>query len=175
MRTAGISNSSSSRDPLDRCQRPSESAGICLDSVNRDSFAALVEMDWESGFARRRTMLHHPHAVPIALAVSISLFASYGYAQNAGPFTRMAGSWSGAGSLTMTNGAQEQLRCRARYNVGSGGSELQLNLRCASPSYNFNLGGEVETNGNTITGSWNEATRNVAGTVSGRVDRDRVQ
>jgi hypothetical protein len=120
-------------------------------------------------------MLHHHHAVPIALAVSISLFTSYGYAEVAGPFARMAGSWSGAGSLTMTNGAQERLRCRARYNVAGGGNELRLNLRCASDSYNFDLAGDVETNGNTITGSWNEATRNVAGSVSGRVDRDRVQ
>jgi hypothetical protein len=120
-------------------------------------------------------MLHHHQAVPIALAVSISLFASYGYAEGAGPFARMAGSWSGAGNLTMTNGAQEQLRCRARYNVGGGGNELRLNLRCASDSYNFDLGGDVETDGRAITGSWNEATRNVAGTVSGRVNRDSIQ
>ena len=75
----------------------------------------------------------------------------------------------------MANGAQERLRCRARYNVGGGGNELRLNLRCASESYNFDLGGEVETDGSAITGSWNEATRNAAGTVSGRVNGDRVQ
>jgi len=75
----------------------------------------------------------------------------------------------------MTNGAQERLRCRARYNVGGGGNELRLNLRCASESYNFDLGGDVQTDGNAITGSWSEATRNVAGTVSGRVNRDSVQ
>ena len=41
----------------------------------------------------------------VALAVAISLFAWEGYAEGAGPFAKMAGSWSGAGSLTMASGA----------------------------------------------------------------------
>jgi len=87
----------------------------------------------------------------------------------------MAGSWSGVGSLTMTNGAQEPLRCRANYHVGGNGSEMQLSLRCASDSYNFNLGGDVQSDGRAVSGSWSEATRNASGTVSGRVSGDRIQ
>ena len=55
------------------------------------------------------------------------------------PFRAMAGSWSGGGTLSMANGEQERLRCRAAYNVGGRGDLLSLNLRCASPSYNFNV------------------------------------
>jgi hypothetical protein len=120
-------------------------------------------------------MTHHQYAVPLALAACISLLTPYAYAEGAGPFAKMAGSWSGAGSLTTANGTQERLRCRARYNVGGGGSELRLNLRCASESYNFDLGGDVESQGSAITGSWTETTRNASGTVSGRVNGDQIQ
>jgi hypothetical protein len=120
-------------------------------------------------------MLRFCSAVPLALAACISWFPSSGVAEGAGPFAKMAGSWSGGGSLTMANGVQERLRCRARYNVGGSGSELRLNLRCASESYNFDLGGDVESQGSAITGSWTETTRNASGTVSGRVNGDRIQ
>ena len=115
------------------------------------------------------------HVAPAALAVAISLFASDAYAEGAGPFAKMAGSWSGAGSLTMANGTQERLRCRARYNVGGSGNALRLNLRCASESYNFDLSGDVESNGRTLSGSWNESAHNASGTVSGQVNGDRIQ
>ena len=115
------------------------------------------------------------HVAAAALTVAISLLAWDGYAEGAGPFAKMAGSWSGTGSLTMANGAQERLRCRARYDVGGSGNELRLNLRCASESYNFNLSGDVESNGRTLSGSWNESAHNASGTVSGQVNGDRIQ
>ena len=119
-------------------------------------------------------MPHH-HTVPLAVAVLLSLSALQGHAAPAGPFAGMAGSWSGVGSLTMTNGGQEQLRCRANYQVGGSGSQMQLGLRCASDSYNFNLVGDVESDGRVVSGSWSETTRNASGTVSGRVNGDRIQ
>ena len=119
-------------------------------------------------------MTHH-HTVPLAVAVLISLSALQGRAAPAGPFAGMAGSWSGVGNLTMTNGGQEQLRCRANYRVGGNGSAMQLGLRCASDSYNFNLVGDVESDGRAVSGSWSETTRNANGTVSGRVDGNRIQ
>jgi hypothetical protein len=87
----------------------------------------------------------------------------------------MAGSWSGSGVLNTTDGGQEQLRCRAAYNVGGSGELLRLNLRCASASYNFDLAGDVEYRGGAISGSWSEATRNASGTISGRAAGDHVE
>ena len=52
---------------------------------------------------------------------------------------------------------------------------MQLGLRCASDSYNFNLVGDVESDGRVVSGSWSETTRNASGTVSGRVNGDRIQ
>ncbi|WP_407118786.1 hypothetical protein [Bradyrhizobium sp. LMG 9283] len=92
----------------------------------------------------------------------------------ASPFVAMAGTWSGGGTLSTTDGGQERLRCRAAYNVTASGTELRLNLRCASASYNFDLAGDVEYRGGAISGSWSEATRNASGTISGRAVGDHI-
>jgi hypothetical protein len=52
---------------------------------------------------------------------------------------------------------------------------MGLGLRCASDSYNFSLVGDVASDGRAVYGSWSETTRNVSGTVSGRVSGDRIQ
>jgi hypothetical protein len=91
------------------------------------------------------------------------------------PFRAMAGSWSGGGTLSMANGEQERLRCRAAYNVGGRADLLSLNLRCASQSYNFDLAGNVAYRDGAISGQWTEASRNAAGTISGRADGDHVE
>lgn len=90
------------------------------------------------------------------------------------PFAAMAGTWSGSGTLTTTDGAQERLRCRAAYDVAGSGAALRLNLRCASESYNFDLAGNVEYRNGAISGSWSEATRNASGTISGQATGDHV-
>lgn len=91
------------------------------------------------------------------------------------PFTLMVGTWSGEGTITMSSGTQERLRCRAQYGVDRAGSDLQLNLRCASQSYNFDLSGQAQYRDGLISGSWSEATRNAVGTISGRADGNHIQ
>ncbi|MCA6117174.1 hypothetical protein J6524_20180 [Bradyrhizobium sp. WSM 1738] len=108
------------------------------------------------------------------LLVSLSLPGA-ALAAPASPFASMAGTWSGGGVLRTTDGQQEQLRCRAAYDVAGSGEQLRLNLRCASASYNFDLASEVEYSGGTISGSWSEASRNASGTLSGRAAGDHVQ
>jgi hypothetical protein len=92
-----------------------------------------------------------------------------------GPFAGMAGSWSGGGTLTMSGGQNERLRCRAAYSVADDGRNLRLNLRCASDSYDFNLAGDVQYQGGAIAGSWSESSHNVAGTISGRADGRHIE
>jgi len=91
------------------------------------------------------------------------------------PFRAMAGSWSGGGILSMADGQQERIRCRAAYNVAGSGDQLRLNLRCASDSYNFDLASDVQYEGGAISGQWSEASRNAAGTLSGRATGDHVE
>src|SRR5580693_1333124 len=52
-----------------------------------------------------------------------------------GPFLGLSGHWSGAGTVTMTNGATEWIRCKATYAVNATGKAVQQTLRCASDSY----------------------------------------
>ena len=93
----------------------------------------------------------------------------------ASPFAAMAGSWSGDGVLSTSDGGQERLRCRASYDVAGTGTELRLNLKCASESYSFDLASEVQYRGGAISGSWSEASRNASGTLSGRAAGDRIE
>jgi hypothetical protein len=103
----------------------------------------------------------------LLLLASLCLSGNAAQAENA-PFAAMAGTWSGGGVLSTSDGGQERLRCRASYDVGHAGAALHLNLRCASASYNFDLASDVQYRGGEISGDWTEATRNASGTLSGR-------
>lgn len=105
----------------------------------------------------------------------IALGISGGAAQAASPLSPLAGTWSGGGTLSTSDGQQEQLRCRASYNVDGSGAEVRLNLRCASQSYNFDLAGDASYSGGAISGSWSESTRNASGTISGRANGDHIE
>jgi hypothetical protein len=109
------------------------------------------------------------------LIASLTLPGSAALAAPVSPFTAMAGTWAGGGVLSTTDGQQEQLRCRASYDVAGAGDQLRLNLRCASASYNFDLASDVEYRGGAISGSWSESSRNASGTISGRASGDHVE
>ncbi|HXW70515.1 MAG TPA: hypothetical protein VEK34_03585 [Methylocella sp.] len=96
-------------------------------------------------------------------------------ARSDGVFSGLAGHWSGSGVITMSNGAAERIRCRASYIVGSGGSALQQNLRCASQSYQLLINSDVASDGGgMVYGSWAEQTHGVSGNVSGRASGSSI-
>jgi hypothetical protein len=102
-----------------------------------------------------------------AMLLAAALSGSASYAQS-GPFTGMAGSWSGGGSVTLDDGSTERIRCRASYAVGAGGNGLNQNLLCASDSYKFDLRSNVIAEGGSLSGTWSESSRGVSGTLQGR-------
>jgi hypothetical protein len=91
------------------------------------------------------------------------------------PFRVLAGSWTGGGVISLSNGEQERLRCRASYDVDGGGEQLRLNIRCASDSYNIDLSSDVTYRGGEISGQWSEASRNASGTLAGRASGDHIE
>jgi hypothetical protein len=109
------------------------------------------------------------------LLIALSLAGPPTQAAMISPFRVMAGSWSGGGTISMANGEQERLRCRASYDVDGSGVELRLSLRCASPSYNFDLASDAQYSGGAISGQWTEASRNASGTLAGRAAGDRIE
>jgi hypothetical protein len=102
-----------------------------------------------------------------ATLLAAALSGSASYAQS-GPFTGMAGNWSGGGSVTLDDGSTERIRCRASYAVGAGGNGLNQNLLCASDSYKFDLRSNVIAEGGSLSGTWSESSRGVNGTLQGR-------
>lgn len=102
------------------------------------------------------------------VAASALLLASPGYAQT-GPFSAMGGNWTGTGKIIVKDGGAERIRCRATYTVASAGSSLTQALRCASDSYRFDLNTNVTASGSSITGIWSEISRNINGTIGGRL------
>jgi hypothetical protein len=60
------------------------------------------------------------------LASGVLLISAQGHAApgSDGPFLGLSGSWSGAGTITMTNGATERIRCKATYAVNATGKAV---------------------------------------------------
>ena len=111
-------------------------------------------------------------------AIAVLLFVGHAAAQNKttvgsaskeSPFAQLAGSWSGAGTIDLAGGKHEPIKCRASYDVLEDQNKLQLNLHCASQSYDFDLRASAAYSAGTITGNWSESSRNAAGTLSGKV------
>jgi hypothetical protein len=114
----------------------------------------------------------------VRAAVAIGFVALLAFsplaAAESGPFGVLAGAWSGGGTVSVSNGTNERIRCHATYDVLNPKS-VELSLRCASDSYNFNLLSEINYEGGAISGSWTEATRNTAGHLTGRASGNQIQ
>lgn len=110
-------------------------------------------------------------------AAVLSLVASQGFAQHAadGPFFGLSGYWSGGGTIALTNGATERIRCKATYAVNATGRALNQSLRCASDSYQLTINSNVVFEGGAISGSWSKSAHNVSGSISGRASGSEIQ
>jgi hypothetical protein len=108
------------------------------------------------------------------VAAALMLSVSAGHAQSSAPFAGFDGAWSGNGSVTLSDGTTEHLRCKADYKVNGNGMGLKQNLHCASDSYKFDLSSDVTSNGDRISGSWGEASRNIFGNLQGTAGGGRI-
>ena len=105
-------------------------------------------------------------AAGFGAALMLSVSASPAQAQS-GPFAGFDGSWSGNGTVALSDGSTERIRCRADYKVDGSGTGLKQTLRCASDSYKFDLSSNVRSEGDRIVGTWGEASRNIYGNLQG--------
>ena len=83
--------------------------------------------------------------------------------------------WSGTGTVSLSDGSTERIRCKANYKVGGGGLSLKQSLNCASDSYKFDLSSDVISSGDRISGSWSEASRNVNGDLQGTAGGGQIE
>ncbi len=87
----------------------------------------------------------------------------------------LAGRWSGWGSVKLSNGATEQVKCVATYFVKKAGALINQNLRCASASYKIDAKANYNVKGSALTGEWEERTHSAKGNVQGRMTGDGFQ
>ncbi|MCA6125064.1 hypothetical protein J6500_24680 [Bradyrhizobium sp. WSM 1704] len=110
----------------------------------------------------------------VGVGAALLLSVSAGHAQSAGPFAGFAGSWTGSGTVALSNGTTERIRCKADYKVAPSGMNLKQNLHCASDSYKFDLTSDVTSQGDRISGNWSEASRNIFGNLQGTAGGGRI-
>src|ERR1700692_4456417 len=107
------------------------------------------------------------------IGAALMLSVSAGHAQ-AGPFAGFEGAWSGNGTVALSDGTTERIRCKADYKVNGSGLGLKQNLHCASDSYKFDLSSDVTSQGDRISGNWSEASRNVSGSLQGTAGGGKI-
>jgi hypothetical protein len=111
-----------------------------------------------------------------AFAVMLSLLATPSLAQRPeGPFAALPGAWAGTGTIALSSGAKERIRCRATYRLEGSSLDLRLEISCTSDSYKFELQSRITYSDRAISGSWNETTRGVGGTITGSATDTQIR
>jgi hypothetical protein len=111
-------------------------------------------------------------AAGVGAVLMLSVTASHA---QAGPFIGFNGAWSGNGTVALSDGTTERIRCKADYLVDGSGLGLKQSLKCASDSYKFDLTSDVRSQGERISGNWSEASRNVFGNLQGTAGGGRIE
>lgn len=101
--------------------------------------------------------------IPLALVCTITRSSA------SSVFSDFGGDWRGNGIISLTDGSQEKIRCRAGYGVRGDGNALSIDVNCASDSYRVHIVANAVAQGNTFSGTWQETTRQVSGDVTGRI------
>ena len=109
------------------------------------------------------------------VGAALMLLVTAGHAQAGGPFAGFDGNWSGAGTVVLSNGSTENIRCKADYKVNANGLGLKQNLHCASDSYKFDLSSDVTSQGDRISGNWSEKSRNIFGNLQGTAGGGQIE
>src|SRR5438552_9182927 len=109
------------------------------------------------------------------IGAALLLSVSAGNTQAGGPFAGFDGSWSGTGTVTLSNGTNEHIRCKADYKVNATGMGLKQALHCASDSYKFDLTSDVTSQGERISGNWSEKSRNIFGNLQGTAGGGQIE
>jgi hypothetical protein len=111
-------------------------------------------------------------AATVAAALMLSISASNA---QSGPFAGFDGAWSGTGTVSLSDGTTERIRCKADYKVSGTGLALKQSLHCASDSYKFDLSSDVTSQGDRISGNWSEASRNIFGSLQGTAGGGQIE
>jgi hypothetical protein len=97
------------------------------------------------------------------------------WAQGPTPFANFHGSWTGNGTITLSSGATERIRCRVKYVIENADRNMQQELRCASDSYKFEVSSNIDYSAGSVYGTWAELTRKVNGALTGTASGNQIE
>lgn len=83
----------------------------------------------------------------------------------------LAGSWRGSGEISFEDGTAENISCNGYYK---GAGNLSIVIRCKGTSSSFELRSKLESNGDKVSGSWEERTYNATGDASGKASAGKL-
>jgi len=67
------------------------------------------------------------------------------------------------------------MRCRAEDSEVNGGAAVNQAIVCASESFKFDIRSHVEASGESAKGYWSEVSRNVSGSLTGRIAENQFE
>jgi hypothetical protein len=85
------------------------------------------------------------------------------------PIEKLAGRWSGEGTMVPTSGRNEQFRCVITYQVAEEASRVRQHLRCQGDNRNFDAITRLDIDENKVTGVWADNVYSISGTLHGNV------
>ena len=95
------------------------------------------------------------------------------FGANGQGFEKFAGGWSGDGTVRLSSGGVERIRCRGA-DVPEGSDRLRLNLACASDSFKVQIASDMVRQGDSVQGTWSEANFGASGHLTGSIRGDRI-
>jgi hypothetical protein len=116
--------------------------------------------------------LNSVKALTVGSALFVTVAASPAMAE--GAFAGFNGTWRGAGNITLAGGQKEKLTCKAYYNPKNAGSELGIALTCSSQANKIELRANLNSSGDTVSGSWEERAFNSSGSVAGKASGSKL-
>jgi hypothetical protein len=108
--------------------------------------------------------LNPPLAQLAALALVAAATLSIGPAAADPGLDALAGTWRGSGTMSFEDGKSESIGCSGYYK---GARSLSVVIRCKGISSDFELRSKLETDGDRVSGSWEERTYSASGVASG--------
>jgi hypothetical protein len=91
---------------------------------------------------------------PAMLVLATIFWATAAPGAGLDPFS---GSWRGGGSLILTDGSRERVRCRANVKVSAGGAVADQSLKCTSTGHGIHVKSTLRASGTKLRGTWTAA------------------
>lgn len=116
-----------------------------------------------------KTLPAQLRALVLISTATVSLSTNLGAAD--GGLDMLIGTWRGEGTMSFESGETENITCNGYYK--SAGS-LSVVIRCKGTSSDFELRSKLASNGDKVSGSWEERTYKATGDVSGTVSGGKL-